>query len=42
VKQNALIADYRVVEKVSVPESPAKTRATFVIEGGTPGAHRQS
>jgi alkaline phosphatase D len=42
VNQNELVADYRVVEKVSVPESPAKTRATFVIEAGKPGAHRQS
>jgi alkaline phosphatase D len=33
-----LTADYRVVEKVSVPESQAFTRATFVVEAGRPGA----
>ena len=42
VKPNALIADYRVVQKVSVPESPATTRATFIVEAGKPGAQRQS
>jgi alkaline phosphatase D len=39
VKPNALVADYRVVEKVSVPESPATTRASFIVEAGKPGAH---
>ena len=42
VTRNALTADFRVVQKVSVPESPASTRASFVIEAGRPSAVRQS
>ncbi len=30
-------ADYRVVEKVSVPDAPVTTRATFIVENGKPG-----
>ena len=36
----SLTADYRVVEKVSVPESPVSTRASFIIENGKPESHR--
>ncbi|HET9131936.1 MAG TPA: alkaline phosphatase D family protein, partial [Terriglobia bacterium] len=36
----SLTADFRVVEKVSVPDSPISTRASFVIEDGKAGAHK--
>jgi alkaline phosphatase D len=36
----SLTADFRVVEKVSVPDSPVSTRASFVIEDGRPESHR--
>jgi alkaline phosphatase D len=42
ITRNSLTADYRVVAKVSVPESPISTRASFIVEAGTPGAVRQS
>lgn len=32
--------DYRVVEKVSQPNMPVQTRASFVVENGQPGAKR--
>lgn len=35
-----LTADFRVVEKVSVPESPVTTRASFVVENGRLGSQR--
>jgi alkaline phosphatase D len=35
-----LRADFRVVEYVSRPGSPIKTRASFVVESGTPGARQ--
>jgi alkaline phosphatase D len=35
---SALRADYRVVEYVTKPDAPLKTRASFVVEGGQPGA----
>ena len=38
--RQSLTADFRVVEKVSVPDSPVSTRASFVVENGKPGAHR--
>jgi len=38
ITRNSMTADFRVVEKVSVPESPISTRATFVTENGRPGA----
>ena len=31
---------FRVVEKVSVPESPVSTRASFILENGRPESHR--
>ena len=31
---------YRVVEKVSVPDAPVTTRATFVVENGKPGLQK--
>ena len=31
-------SDYRVVEAVTTPEAPVSTRASFVVESGTPGA----
>jgi alkaline phosphatase D len=31
---------YRVVEKVSVPDAPMKTRTTLVVENGTPGIQK--
>ncbi len=40
VTPEAMKADYRVVEKVSVEDSPVSTRATFVVESGKPGAQR--
>jgi alkaline phosphatase D len=40
VTSQSLSADFRVVEKVSVPESPISTRASFIVENGRPGAHR--
>ncbi len=42
VNRRSLTADYRVVQKVSVPESPASTRASFIVEDGKPGAERLS
>jgi alkaline phosphatase D len=30
--------DFQIVEKVTTPGSPIKTRASFVIENGKPGA----
>ena len=36
--RRSLTADFRVVEKVSVPESAISTRATFLIEDGRPEA----
>ena len=41
ITRDSLIADFRVVEKVSVPESPVSTRASFVVEAGRPGAVRR-
>ena len=35
-----LRADFRVVEYVTRPGSPIKTRASFVVEDGRPGAQR--
>ncbi|MDX2033283.1 MAG: alkaline phosphatase D family protein [Blastocatellia bacterium] len=32
--------DYRVLESVSKPDMPIRTRATFVVENGRPGAKR--
>lgn len=32
-------SDYVVVEKVTLPDSPVLTRASYVIEAGQPGAH---
>lgn len=32
--------DFRVLEKVSQPDAPLSTRATFVVESGVPGAKR--
>jgi alkaline phosphatase D len=40
VTSKSLTADYRVVEKVSVPESPISTRASFIVENGRAGAHK--
>ena len=36
--RQSLTAEFRVVEKVSTPESAVSTRATFVVESGKPGA----
>jgi alkaline phosphatase D len=38
--RQSLTADFRVVERVSVPESAVSTRASFVVETGRPGANR--
>ena len=38
VTRKSLVADFRVVAKVSVPESPISTRASFIVETGRPGA----
>jgi alkaline phosphatase D len=40
VTSKSLTADFRVVEKVSVPDSPISTRASFIIENGKAGAHK--
>jgi len=40
VTSKSLTADYRVVEKVSVPNSPVSTRASFIVENGKAGAHK--
>jgi alkaline phosphatase D len=42
VTPKSLTAQFRVVEKVSVPESPVSTCATFVVEDGRPGAQQTS
>jgi alkaline phosphatase D len=42
VTPKSFVTDYRVVQKVSVRESPISTRATFIVEPGKPGAVRQS
>ena len=36
----SLAADFRVVQKVSVPESFVSTRASFIVEDGRLGAKR--
>ncbi len=38
LKPKELRSDYRVVEYVSRPDAPIKTRASFVVEDGHPGA----
>lgn len=38
VKPDELKADFRVVEYVTKPGAPIKTRASFVVEDGRPGA----
>ena len=38
VKPKELRADFRVVEYVTKPGAPVKTRASFVVEDGRPGA----
>ncbi len=38
LRPKELRADYRVVEYVSKPGAPIKTRASFVVESGQPGA----
>jgi alkaline phosphatase D len=40
ITRNYLKADFRVVAKVSVPESQISTRATFITENSKPGAVR--
>lgn len=40
VTRNTLTADFRVLEKVSVPDAPMSTRARFITENGKPGAVR--
>jgi len=42
VTSKSLTADYRVVEKVSVPDSPISTRASFIVENGRPGAYKSA
>jgi alkaline phosphatase D len=32
--------DFQIVEKVSTPDAPIRTRASFVVENGKPGAKR--
>ena len=38
ISPKQLRADYRVVEYVTKPDAPVKTRASFVVEDGHPGA----
>ena len=40
VTQSRLQADYRIVDRVSTRDSPCRTRASFIVESGRPGAHR--
>ena len=40
LSEEALRADYRVVEYVSQPDAPITTRASFLIEDDRPGAQR--
>jgi alkaline phosphatase D len=40
IRPEALRADYRVLEYVTRPGSPIKTRASFIVESGKPGAVR--
>ncbi|WP_245708646.1 alkaline phosphatase D family protein [Ruania alba] len=40
VTRDELQNDFRVVEKISEPDYPISTRATFAIEDGVVGAHR--
>jgi alkaline phosphatase D len=42
VTPDELTTDYRVVPYVTRPGAPVHTRATFVVENGTPGATRAS
>jgi alkaline phosphatase D len=35
----ALRADFRILERVSVPDAPERTGGTLVVEAGRPGAH---
>jgi alkaline phosphatase D len=41
VTPQAMRASYRVVDYVSRPGSPVRTRATFLVENGRPGAQRE-
>jgi alkaline phosphatase D len=38
ITPKAMRADYRVVQYVSRPDAPQRTRASFVVEDGRPGA----
>ena len=40
VSPDRWVSDYRVVDYVSRPGSPIRTRASFVVENGRPGAQR--
>jgi alkaline phosphatase D len=40
ITRNAMTTDFRVLDKVSVKDLPIKTRATFTVESGVPGAKR--
>jgi alkaline phosphatase D len=40
--RQSFVADFRVVQKVSVPESLVSTRASFIVEDGKPGAKKLS
>ena len=42
VTPRAWHADYQVVDYVSRPDAPKKTRASFKVTGGRPGAERQA
>ncbi|MEZ5355830.1 MAG: alkaline phosphatase D family protein [Bryobacteraceae bacterium] len=38
--KNGMNADYRIVDRVTVPDSPVRTKAAFAVEDGRAGAHR--
>jgi alkaline phosphatase D len=40
ITQKSMTADFRVVEKVSVPDGRVSTRASFIVEAGHPESHR--
>ena len=38
VTPDAFRADFKVIDRVSVPNEPARTGASLVVEAGKPGA----
>lgn len=38
--QSSWTTDYKVIEKVTTPYAPIKTRARYIVEAGSAGAQR--